>query len=47
LKFTWNPAKADTNCQKHGVDFNEATTIFGVLWLKPFLMPITLPEKLV
>jgi uncharacterized DUF497 family protein len=24
-----DPAKADTNRQKHGVDFNEATTLFG------------------
>ncbi len=29
MKFTWNPIKADTNRQKHGVDFNEATTVFG------------------
>ncbi len=29
MKFTWNLIKADTNRQKHGVDFNEATTVFG------------------
>lgn len=29
MKFTWNPAKAESNQQKHGVDFNEATTVFG------------------
>lgn len=26
MKFTWNPNKADTNLQKHGVSFEEATT---------------------
>jgi uncharacterized DUF497 family protein len=29
LKFTWDPIKADTNRQKHGVDFDEAATVFG------------------
>ena len=29
MKFTWNSIKADTNRQKHGVDFNEAATVFG------------------
>lgn len=29
MKFTWNPTKADSNRQKHGVDFTEATTVFG------------------
>jgi uncharacterized DUF497 family protein len=29
LKFTWDSIKADTNSQKHGVEFNEATTVFG------------------
>lgn len=29
MKFTWDPVKADTNRQKHGVDFDEAATMFG------------------
>ena len=29
MKFTWDPIKADTNRQKHGVDFDEAATVFG------------------
>ena len=29
MKFTWDQAKAAINRQKHGVDFNEATTVFG------------------
>ena len=29
MKFTWDKTKATTNRQKHGVDFNEATTVFG------------------
>lgn len=29
MKFTWDQAKAMVNSQKHGVDFNEATTVFG------------------
>jgi uncharacterized DUF497 family protein len=29
MKFTWDLLKATTNRQKHGVDFNEATTVFG------------------
>lgn len=29
MKFTWDQAKITINRQKHGVDFNEATTVFG------------------
>jgi len=29
MKFTWNPDKATANLRKHGVDFDEATTVFG------------------
>ena len=28
LEFEWDPAKATSNLQKHGVDFEEATTVF-------------------
>ena len=27
--FEWNPEKAAANLQKHGVSFEEATTVFG------------------
>jgi len=29
IKFEWDPRKARRNLQKHGVDFDEATTIFA------------------
>jgi uncharacterized protein len=29
LSFEWSPAKADSNRRKHGVTFEEATTVFG------------------
>lgn len=28
LRFTWDPQKAQTNEEKHGVSFEEATTVF-------------------
>ncbi len=28
VEFSWNPAKARTNLKKHGVSFQEATTVF-------------------
>lgn len=27
--FTWDPAKAENNARKHGVDFAEATSVFA------------------
>jgi uncharacterized DUF497 family protein len=27
--FEWDPAKADANTRKHGVTFDEASTVFG------------------
>ncbi len=27
--FEWDPEKADVNFQKHGVSFDEASTVFG------------------
>ena len=27
--FEWDPEKADSNIQKHGVSFDEASTVFG------------------
>lgn len=29
MKFDWDASKADVNRRKHGVDFDEATTVFG------------------
>lgn len=29
MEFEWNPRKADSNKQKHGVTFQEAATVFG------------------
>jgi len=29
MEFEWNPKKAATNERKHGVAFQEATTVFG------------------
>ncbi len=29
LKFAWDAAKAAANLAKHGVSFEEATTVFG------------------
>jgi len=29
VRFTWDPGKAVTNVRKHGVTFEEATTVFG------------------
>ena len=29
MDFEWNPRKAETNLQKHGVSFTEAGTVFG------------------
>ena len=28
LEFEWDPEKAEANSQKHGIDFDEAWTIF-------------------
>lgn len=29
LKFEWDVAKADANLRKHGVSFEQASTVFG------------------
>ena len=29
MKFEWDPAKDDKNVRKHGVAFDEASTVFG------------------
>lgn len=37
LSFEWDPRKAASNEKKHGVGFNEATTVFGdpLAWFQP------------
>ncbi|NJO17835.1 MAG: BrnT family toxin [Thioploca sp.] len=29
MDFEWNPQKAEINHNKHGISFDEATTVFG------------------
>lgn len=29
MRFEWNPKKAEHNVKKHGVTFEEASTVFG------------------
>jgi hypothetical protein len=29
VKFEWDPKKAEHNVKKHGVEFEEASTVFG------------------
>jgi len=29
MEFEWDPKKADTNKRRHGVTFQEGTTVFG------------------
>ena len=29
MSFRWNPSKAVSNAEKHGVSFEEAVTVFG------------------
>jgi uncharacterized DUF497 family protein len=29
MKFEWDPVKADANERKHGITFDEASTVFG------------------
>ena len=29
MRFTWDPRKAAINLRKHGITFEEATTVFG------------------
>ena len=29
MQFEWNPDKANSNLKKHGVSFNEASTVFS------------------
>ncbi|MGH7962825.1 MAG: BrnT family toxin [Candidatus Binatia bacterium] len=29
IKFDWDPGKAQRNLRKHGIDFDEASTVFN------------------
>ena len=29
IRFTWDPTKATSNIQKHGISFEEAVSVFG------------------
>lgn len=40
LRFEWDPRKAATNLRRHGVSFEEATTVFG----DPLSLTINDPE---
>ena len=37
LSFEWDPRKAAANEKKHGVEFKEASTVFGdpLAWFQP------------
>lgn len=39
MKFVWNRSKAEINWQKHGVSFDEASTVFDDSWQENFLDP--------
>jgi uncharacterized DUF497 family protein len=42
MKFKWDARKDEQNCAKHGVSFDEATTVFGdPLAQAPFLILTT------
>ena len=40
MEFEWDPSKAITNEKKHGINFSEATTVFG----DPLELTISDPE---
>ena len=39
MEFEWNDKKAESNLKKHGVDFNEAATVFDDLFNIDFYDP--------
>jgi uncharacterized DUF497 family protein len=46
LSFEWDEVKAAANEQKHGVSFDEATTVFGDLDARRSLMLNTQSTKI-
>ena len=41
LYFEWEARKEGSNVKKHGVDFAEASTVFGTPWSAPSLIRTT------
>jgi uncharacterized protein len=41
MQFQWNPDKASSNLQKHGVSFEDAVTVFG----DPLAVTISDPDR--
>jgi len=39
MEFEWDEEKAESNLKKHGVDFNEAATVFNDLFYVDFYDP--------
>lgn len=39
MEFGWDEEKAESNLRKHGVDFDEATTVFDDLFYVDFYDP--------
>ena len=39
MQFEWDPEKAKLNWKKHGVSFDEATTVFFKIYLKYHVFP--------
>lgn len=46
LQFEWDPNKAESNVQKHGVSFREAATVFGDPFAYTFDDPDSSDEEL-
>ncbi len=40
MRFEWDPRKAEANLRKHGVSFDEASTVFG----DPLAATVTDPD---
>jgi len=34
IRFSWDSNKNASNCNKHGVSFEEASSVFGDLWAR-------------
>ncbi len=45
MQFEWDSTKAVANLRKHGVDFNEAITVFGDSLTRTFLDPNDSEER--
>ena len=45
MLITWDPDKAAANLDKHGVDFQDAATVFTVVFQRLFRVKITRKAK--